>query len=50
VLGWQVRVERDRAEVGEDQELRVGEGAPTRRRARYALALRDDRWIFVDGL
>lgn len=50
VLGWQVRVERDRAEVGEDQELRVGDGAPERRRARYVLALQDGRWRFVDGL
>lgn len=50
VLGWQVRVERDRAEVGEDHELRSGEGAPERRRARYTLALEDDRWRFVEGL
>lgn len=50
LLGWQVRVERDRAEVGEDQEVRVGDGPPERRRARYVLALRDDRWLFVDGL
>lgn len=50
MLGWQVRVERDRAEVGEDQEIRVGDGPPERRRARYVLALRDDRWLFVDGL
>ncbi len=50
VLRWQVRVERDRAEVGEDQEVRVRDGSPEPRRARYVLALRDDRWLFVDGL
>lgn len=50
VVGWQVRVERERAEVGEDQEVRAAEGAPERRRARYTLALRDGRWLFVDGL
>lgn len=50
VLAWQVRVERDRAEVGEDHELVIGDGAPERRRARYVLALQDERWLFVDGL
>jgi hypothetical protein len=50
VLGWQVRVERDRAEVGEDSEVRIGDGPPERRRARYVLALQGERWLFVDGL
>lgn len=50
ILAWQIRVERDRAEVGEDYELRAGEGAPERRRARYVLVRRDERWLFVDGL
>jgi hypothetical protein len=50
VVGWQVRVERDRAQVGEDYEVRAGQRPPERRRARYTLALQDDRWLFVDGL
>ncbi|ACG74660.1 conserved hypothetical protein [Anaeromyxobacter sp. K] len=50
ISAWQIRVERDRAEVGEDYEL-VREGrAAERRRARYVLAREGERWRFVDGL
>ena len=45
VRGWQIRVERDRAEVGEDYEV---DGAP--RRARYSLVREAERWRFTDGL
>jgi hypothetical protein len=50
VLGWQIRVERDSAEVGEDWELLVRGRAPERRRARYALAKEGELWSFVSGL
>lgn len=45
---WQVRVERDRAEVGED---RVGDagGVAAPQRALHQLAWERDRWVFVDG-
>jgi hypothetical protein len=47
---WQIRIERDRAQVGEDYDLVESGRAPQRLRARYTLALEDDRWRFVDGL
>lgn len=47
---WQIRVERDRAQVGEDYDLALAGRAPERLRARYTLALEGDRWRFVDGL
>jgi hypothetical protein len=50
VRAWQIRVERDRATVGEDQELATPGGGVERRRALYVLAREGDRWRFVDGL
>ena len=50
VLGWQIRVERDRAQVGEDYEIRVGEEAPRQLRARFELVREDDRWRVLSGL
>ncbi len=50
ILAWQIRAERDRATVGEDYEVRIGDAAPRRLRARYDLVLEGDRWRFVDGL
>jgi hypothetical protein len=50
VLAWQVRVERERAVVGEDYELRLGDGAPRTLRARFELASDGDRWTIVSGL
>lgn len=47
---WQIRVERDGAEVGEDYEATGPDGASQRRRARYRLVRRDDRWLFASGL
>lgn len=58
VKGWQIRVERDSAEVGEDYESlgadvrhRGGEaGDPRPARARYRLERRGERWVFTSGL
>jgi hypothetical protein len=49
-LAWQVRIERDVAQVGEDYEVAIGGAPPRRLRAR--LDLRDDggRWRFTGGL
>ena len=47
---WQIRVERDGAEVGEDYEVAGADGVPQRRRARYRLVPRDERWLFASGL
>jgi hypothetical protein len=49
-LAWQVRIERDTAQVGEDYELAVGSVAPRRLRARFEL--RDDGggWRITGGL
>ena len=50
VKGWQIRVERDAAEVGEDFEV-VGPGGAVRdRRVRYRLERRGERWQFTSGL
>ena len=45
VTGWQIRVDRDVAEVGEDYELR-----DVRHRSRFRLEHRGERWVFVSGL
>lgn len=59
VKGWQIRVERDSAEVGEDYEepdvRHRGEGHRGERgegaqRARYRLERRGERWVFTSGL
>jgi hypothetical protein len=50
VVAWQIRVERDRAVVGEDYELRVGDAAPATLRARFELALEGAAWRVVSGL
>jgi hypothetical protein len=50
VLGWQIRVERETAEVGEDYELSAGSGLPKQLRARYALRWEGERWLFSSGL
>jgi hypothetical protein len=50
VRAWQIRVERETAEVGEDLEVaRAGAGAEERR-ALYRLAWDGTRWTFVAGL
>ncbi|HET9595400.1 MAG TPA: nuclear transport factor 2 family protein, partial [Anaeromyxobacteraceae bacterium] len=50
VLGWQVRIERDAAEVGEDLELAGPADALRRERHVYRLAREGERWLFVSGL
>lgn len=49
IVAWQVRVERDRAEVGEEYEIESG-GRVQPARARYTLTWDGDRWTFVAGL
>lgn len=44
-VAWQVRVERDAAEVGEDREATEG-GAPRRLRSTWALARAGKAWSF----
>jgi hypothetical protein len=49
-LAWQVRIERETAQVGEDYEIAVG-GRPARRlRARLDLREEGGRWRFTEGL
>ncbi len=50
VRAWQIRVERDRAEVGEDYQIEVAGRAPERLRALLRLALEGERWVFAGGL
>ncbi len=50
LLGWQIRVERETAEVGEDLELALPGREPERLRARYRLRLEDSRWRIAGGL
>jgi len=47
VLAWQIRVERDTAEVGEDLEVPGESGAPVRERARLSLRLAGGRWTIA---
>lgn len=50
VQAWQIRVERDRAEVGEDYQIAVAGSAPARRRALLRLTREGERWVFAGGL
>lgn len=50
VTGWQIRVERDEAIVGEDERLAVGAAAPVALRARLRLVREADRWVIAEGL
>ncbi|HEY7723709.1 MAG TPA: nuclear transport factor 2 family protein [Anaeromyxobacteraceae bacterium] len=45
VLAWQIRAERETAEVGEDLETAPPTGAPTRERSRLSLRLEGGRWV-----
>ena len=45
VLAWQIRVERETAEVGEDLETAPPSGAPVRERSRISLRLEGGRWV-----
>jgi hypothetical protein len=50
VTGWQVRVEREEALVGEDERLVVEGGAPVTLRARLRLVREAGRWVIAEGL
>lgn len=50
VAGWQIRVDRDEAIVGEDERLGVGSAAPVTLRARLRLVRQGDRWVIAEGL
>lgn len=49
-IAWQIRIERDTAQVGEDYELRVGAGDGRRLRARLSLRDEGGRWWITGGL
>ncbi len=49
VVGWQIRIERDSAEVGEDVEVARSGAEPRRARHVYRLEREGERWLFVDG-
>ena len=49
VIGWQIRVERDGAEVGEDVEVAGGGAEPRRARHLFRLEWEGERWLFLDG-
>jgi hypothetical protein len=51
VAGWQIRVDRDTAEVGEDYvDPAAGRTGERGLRARYRLERRGERWVFTSGL
>ncbi len=50
IHAWQIRVDRDSAEVGEDYSLEVRGEEPRKLRARYSLAREEERWVIVAGL
>ena len=50
VLAWQIRVDRDGAEVGEDREVSAPGRGSRPSRARYRLVRRGERWLFAAGL
>jgi len=50
LLGWQIRVDRETAEAGEDFEISLPGEEPKRLRARYRLVLEESRWRIAGGL
>jgi hypothetical protein len=50
IRAWQIRVDRDAAEVGEDYTIEIQGQEPRQLRARYTLALEGERWLIVAGL
>mgnify|MGYP006268537599 CR=1 FL=1 len=50
VRAWQIRVERDRAEVGEDYQIAIEGRPPARLRALLRLEREGERWVFAGGL
>lgn len=49
-LAWQIRIERETAQVGEDFEVEVGAAKPRRLRARLELRDEGGRWRITGGL
>lgn len=49
VVAWQIRVDRDAAEVGEDLEVTPQGAAPRRERRVYHLVREGERWLFGGG-
>jgi hypothetical protein len=49
VLSWQIRVERDGAEVGEDVEVAKPGSEPRAEHHVHRLEREGERWLFVDG-
>lgn len=49
VRAWQIRVERERATAGEDDDALLPGGAAERRRSLSTLRREGDRWVFVEG-
>lgn len=49
VVAWQIRVERETAEVGEDYLVEPERGGPERLRARLSLRLEGGRWLLSAG-
>ena len=50
VTAWQIRVERDGAEVGEDLEIAAPGQEPRRERHVYRLVRESERWVFAGGV
>jgi hypothetical protein len=50
IVAWQIRVDREGAEVGEDLELAAGAGARRVERHVYRLAREGERWVFAGGV
>jgi hypothetical protein len=50
VVGWQIRVDRSTAEVGEDGETLAPGAEPRRERRVYRLQRRGESWTVEDGM
>ncbi len=50
IRGWQIRVERDTADVGEEYALEIGAQPPRALRARYRLEREGKSWRIATGL
>jgi hypothetical protein len=50
VTAWQIRIEREGAEVGEDLEIAAPGQEPRRERHLYRLVQESERWVFVGGV
>ncbi len=50
IRAWQIRVDRDGAEVGEDYAIEIPGQEPKQLRARYRLSREGERWVIAAGL